>query len=106
MNAKYEFEYCITCYVIFFVKSYLYFHRCPPSKHTSTSKMLSPAFKGIAGQKNSYIGEKPNPNGKPAALMIGPVLPFVQAKNNFKPSEISEDVPVRLGREMVGPIYQ
>merc|ERR1711936_915622 len=73
---------------------------------TSTSKMLSPAFKGIAGQKNSYIGEKPNPNGKPAALMIGPVLPFVQAKNNFKPSEISEDVPVRLGREMVGPIYQ
>ena len=31
---------------------------------------------------------------------------YKQTKNNFKPSEISEDVPVRLGREMVGPIYQ
>jgi len=68
--------------------------------------MISPAFKGVTGQKNCFIGEKPNPNNKPQGLMNFPILPFVQAKNQFRPTVISEDVPMKMEKVMTGPIYQ
>lgn len=68
--------------------------------------MISPAFKGITGAKNHFIGETPNPNNKPQGTMHFPILPFVQAKNMFRPTEISEDVPMKMEKVMSGPIYQ